>query len=510
MNRFENIERLIDFWEFNEADKAINIEKKKESSHKDSLALEILENYLLITKRPDIKLLESTKNLVDRAIKEGNLSHQIDTLTNLFFLVNRRRDLIDQKFDSQIYFLLFTDITKDLKEDHLDKKIIRKLARLYTILGRFSHLIDINYDKAINYLNKAVMLSEETDILINTQAHGNLGIALLTKGDLISASEHFNIIKGRFEKLPPIDKLKYINRMGIFTSYKGNFPEAISYFEEGLDYAKKFDTEDFDNKEWIFSFESNLWEFKAELGETEKALKVFDKSLSFYRKSKPKTSKIWILFNLIKFGINVLPKSLIEEYLQEIKEAYESSGKRNKISYQYFRLAKGIILNHSERLQNKVKAQELFREVANEPIVWFDITFESQRWLGKVLLQELQYTSSSEVLEELTDLIMKMIDSAEKKNSKWLLVESYLLQAKLELIKFKFKEFDQILNKTEKISEEHGLTGYNLRIKKERLLFEEQFNTWKNLLDENASYLKRIEQANLTDYINDAKKITNI
>jgi hypothetical protein len=37
-------------------------------------------------------------------------------------------------------------------------------------------------------------------------------------------------------------------------------------------------------------------------------------------------------------------------------------------------------------------------------------------------------------------------------------------------------------------------------------LFKEQLETWKKLMEDNASYYDRIKQANLEDYINDGKK----
>jgi hypothetical protein len=218
---------------------------------------------------------------------------------------------------------------------------------------------------------------------------------------------------------------------------------------------------------------------------------------------------MWVLFNLIKYGSSTLPESTLKAYLSEIKEIYDRDAK-NIISRQYYNLGRGIILNKSDRLENKVEAQKLFREVANEPIVWFDLTFESQRWFGRSLLQELQYTSSDQVLDELSNLINQMIEIAKQETSNWLLVEGLLLKAKLELIKFNFKDFENILSIAHQTAKENSLTGYLAHIDKERTSFKEQLGSWKKLLDDNASYLERIKQANLIDYINDAKKITNI
>jgi hypothetical protein len=136
-----------------------------------------------------------------------------------------------------------------------------------------------------------------------------------------------------------------------------------------------------------------------------------------------------------------------------------------------------------------------------------DLTFDTMRWLGRSLLFELQMTSSNEIVDELSSLINKMENLAFGQKSFLVLTEVYILKAKLELKKFNFRGFEENLSLAERAAEDRGLTGYLLQIKKERSIFEEQFNEWNRLLKENSSYYDRIKQANLVDYIKSAKRI---
>lgn len=170
-------------------------------------------------------------------------------------------------------------------------------------------------------------------------------------------------------------------------------------------------------------------------------------------------------------------------------------------------MAKGIVLYKSDRLLKKMQAQELFNKVVEEPVIWFDLTFTAMQWLGRSLLSELQITSSDEIFHELSNLINRMEGLAKQQKIFWILPEVYILKAKLELLNFNFKRFEENLERAESISNEKGMTGYLLKIKEEKKIFEGQFEDWNNLLSENASYYDRIKQANLLEYIREAKKI---
>jgi tetratricopeptide (TPR) repeat protein len=509
MDQVEKIENLIEFWQFKEADKEIQNLKKNKIPTIESLTIEYFENYFLAIKNYDVETINLVKNFYEKIKLKGTLLQNIYPLLTIFTLFSKTHDTFDHSLEMHEYYNIFLNIIDKIEFDELNDSFKNRLAKTFIILSHCLYSINLDYDKAVNFLKKALILSKEIDLSTYARAHSELGGIAMVRGELNSAVEYFKIATKYYEKLSPNEKLMLINRKGILQGYKGNFEESTTIFKEGLEYAKFFDTKEYDNKGWIYMLEGNLWEFLAEQGQTEEALKVFEKNLSFYRNKKPRFTKIWILFDLIKYGFTILPQLTLESYLQEIKNSYEITI-RNKISHQYYLLAKGIVLNKNERLQNKVKAQELFREVVNEPIVWFDLTIEAQRWLGRSLLQELQYTSSQEVLKEISILISLMIENAKKQNSNWLLIEAYLLQAKLELIQFKFDEFEQVLSNAQITAEENGLTGYLLRIKKERSNFNDQIDTWKKLLGENASYLDRLKQANLMEYIKDAKKITSI
>lgn len=139
--------------------------------------------------------------------------------------------------------------------------------------------------------------------------------------------------------------------------------------------------------------------------------------------------------------------------------------------------------------------------------MWFEYTIQSMMFLGESLLNEFKLTQSETALKEYKDIIQRLLTLAKEERSIWLLIESYLLNAKLELINFNFKWFEELLTQAKLTAEENGFERYLSRIEEENKAFKEQLGNWNKLLDNNAPYLERIKQANLIEYMKDAKKV---
>jgi tetratricopeptide (TPR) repeat protein len=512
---FKEIENLIDYAKFSEAQDEIRRSKKHNFGDTDLLTLEILECWILVVKdrgkyREQVEFLkafERVKGNFKTTLGVGTLIQQVQALFNVFNGLYYSRSDRDNHNEIHSYISQSKEIMDLLEIKNLDVISKKYVGRLFYIIGRCLRVIIIDYELAMEYFQKSVHLLENIDVIYHFESKRQIMDLYKMQGNMEKADDFYQNALGYLKILPNYEKGLLLNSLAIYNSFKGETNHSINYYKQGIEIAKNSGFEMLQ-----LMIETNMWEeFAENRGNVQESLNNFKRHLEF-RKSKlhyfgNQGEVIWNLFTLIKYGFNHFSESTLNNYLKEIREFNEKYEKPNPINDQYIRLAHGIVLNKSERMLKKVQAQQLFREIVDEPVIWFDLTFTAMQWLGRSLLIELQITSSDEIFDELSNLIFRMKDLAEQQKIFWILPEVFILKAKLELLKFDFKEFERNLAQAELIATEKGLTGYLLSIKNERKLFEEQFKDWEKLLKENASYYERIKQANLVEYIRDAKKI---
>ncbi|MHA2102593.1 MAG: tetratricopeptide repeat protein [Candidatus Hodarchaeales archaeon] len=502
---FENIEFLIDQGRYFEAQNEIDKNRKRDLPKEDILSMENLQFYLLIVKEKKTNKIGGVLDLLEKNKLYGNKKQQIDAFTNVFSSFFKSHDFVNNKEHFDSYFQeckAFLEKIGD-KNDFLIKK---RLARLFVSIGWNLFQIERDYDSARDYFKKAQNLSKNFSFS-NAFSFNGIGHSYLVLGELNPALENFEKGIEILTKLQTPNVVELLNCAGIIHAYKGNHDLALERYNKALDFANDFEIKD----DWLETtkllIESNIGESLIAKGDIESGLEVFQKQLPLLKKRGNLGSIINCFYDLIKFGSNSIPQPQLDAYLKEMELSVSSNNTDQQISQRY-RLAKGILLKNSERLQDIATAQQLFREVANEYTIWFELTIESMMHLGESLLNEFKLTQSETVLNEFSELVQQIFKIAKKQNSYWLLTEVYLLKAKLELINFNFKEFEQFLMKAQLNAEEKGLDVLILRIEKEKKSFEEQLEIWNRLRGRNASYYDRVKQAQLIEYMKDAKNLS--
>jgi tetratricopeptide (TPR) repeat protein len=518
---FDKIEHLIAFGKFAEALKELHKYKSVGKTNLDDLDIVNLECWLSIQKDQDKVALEIARNNFERSRLEGTTFQQIYALKNLLFalLYPSLKKRIHSHEDYIEEFLSFIPISEklknQLKSEDWTEKSKKQVSKIYYVIGLWELYLNVNYLLSNEYLNKALNISRNVDVVIYAKSLRKIAEVHSAQGELNKSLEYLDKAMVFYDELPNYDKSHLLNSIGCNYSFKGENDKAVEFLKRGLEFTVKNNM----IREKLM-IEHNLWENLAETkGEVEQALLIFENHLKIIKNQPTSSSQffptnvfddisiIWNLFNLIRYGANLLPDKKLESFLEEINDINERIEDKNPIRNQIYKIAKGILLNKSERITKKATAQQIFRDVVNQPVFDFDLTFEAMRLLGKSLLSELQMSSSEEVLEELFSLIDRMEIIAQKEKSFYILIEVYLLKAKLELIKFKFDNFELILKQAELTVQEKGLTGYLLQIERERNVFKNQFEEWNRLMMENATYYDRIKHANLVEYIKSAKKI---
>ena len=159
---------------------------------------------------------------------------------------------------------------------------------------------------------------------------------------------------------------------------------------------------------------------------------------------------------------------------------------------QLYQIANALILKKSDRIRDLGKAEEILTKVIEEKI---DIRFSILALVNlcELLLMELKYSSSTEILDEINNYIEMLLVLAEKQQSYVLFAETYLLQAQIALIELDIKKAKELLGKALEISTKYGLKNLIAEIESEQKKLTDKLDIWKKLVDEKASITETLQ-----------------
>jgi tetratricopeptide (TPR) repeat protein len=373
------------------------------------------ESWSTIEKPPDY---DKSHELV---LKGENL---LDTLTKISEAEYERR-----KLKIELVKAIILNEKRENEKSLLVLKNCIPLAEKYNqkvdlvwVLGVIGQIFHHNGDlkSAINYYNQSLEIAEEINYEVMIQAcHNGVGIIYSSQGELDLAIKHYEnalVIGKKIEYNFGIAAC-YIN-LGYIFQQKGNYMRAQEYYENSY--------------------------------------KIFRSSGSLGHSS---------LRGLFDLAIEKGDIESAQTYLYQIKQITEETKNKNvEITY---RVAQAILLKSSPRSLNRGKAEEILKEVVNGEISNYDSTLDALINLCDLLLSELNNTGIIEIIDELNVYIAKLFTVAKQNQSYLVLAEACLLQARLSLLTFDFKETRQALSNAQEIAEIYGLKRLAVKISNE-------------------------------------------
>jgi hypothetical protein len=156
---------------------------------------------------------------------------------------------------------------------------------------------------------------------------------------------------------------------------------------------------------------------------------------------------------------------------------------------------RALLLKASPKAHNRDKAEEILIQLLENEDIDYEFTIRSLLNLCELLLIKLSSTTNLKVLDQILFYVNQIRNIAEKSYSYWLLAETYLLQAKLELLILDLKKAKESLGEAQKIAKEHGLSQLTESILKEQDNLLNQANKWISLKNSTDTVL---ELSNLT------------
>jgi len=279
--------------------------------------------------------------------------------------------------------------------------------------------------------------------------------------------------------------------MGSIYIMIGDLEKAFSYHKEALNHT--------DILMIRMSIFNNLSMIYSQKGELNKALESLEKAFNLAGKIKAPYMIISILSSIIEVLVLKNEADLAKTHLITLKDIAERE--KNKLAEIYANFCEALILKSKTRIQDRAKAQRIFEEIIQQDEYFGEITMKALINLCDLLIEEFRLTSELEVLEDLNPLLEKLLIIAEDLNSFWILAETYLLQAKIDLLQGDLKAIRKKLIEAQKVAEKHDLRLLLGKISYEHDRFLKNLKTWEMLIENDAPLKKRIELAELDEHI---------
>ncbi|MFW9826545.1 MAG: tetratricopeptide repeat protein [Candidatus Thorarchaeota archaeon] len=210
-------------------------------------------------------------------------------------------------------------------------------------------------------------------------------------------------------------------------------------------------------------------------------LKEYDKAITYAKKAIEcnfEPSLIYALGTLIEIYISkgdIQEAEVILELLREHTEKLNT--KRYKTLY-YF--SKAMILKSSLRARDRIKAEDIFKELALNDSLLSEPRINAILSLCDLYLTELRITNDVKIINEIQPYIKTLLNIAEQRHLYLYLAETYLLQAKLSLLTSDIKNAKRFLIQAQKIAESYGLEQLAMKISYEHDELLRQTKIWEN------------------------------
>jgi hypothetical protein len=355
--------------------------------------------------------------------------------------------------------------------------------------------------EAINYTQQILQESQiQGDLISYFDALLILAYAYILKGNLSQGETILIQAEELFEKLEVAseiylrEKESYMVRIRAnLVALRGDTHLSLKLNEKALELAK--DSEDKDLKVTCLV---NLSEGYQILGE-------YDKAIYYAKRALEVPYPILLMWRLGILIESLLCKNDIVNakfYFQKMsdlrdKDIFEADNR----DYHYY---KALILKTSLRAKDRVKAEEIFKDIIEEgENVDFPIMFRSLYNICGLFLIELRITNDIDIINEIKPYIAKLLKYSESQQSYLILAETYLLQAKLSLLTFNIKEAKQFLIQAQQIAERYGLKLLAIKISNEHDELLKQLAIWENLEKSEATLNERLKLARINEQMED-------
>ena len=362
----------------------------------------------------------------------------------------------------------------------------------YKSLGKLTNAIEM-YEASIDLLEKWGSQS--------SLAHAYVYYANLYRNtreyhkSLIYFSKSQKICETHESPLYNLPKLFYLYGTAAILVDKGEIQLALETAHKGIAFARTY----YRSPDAQFGL-NLIGSCYCELGDWDQAINYYEKALSIAENSGSKFKIIEIWSNLLESYIFTGKITAAQQIIQKM-EHYRDKEKNSKYIDLVYRMSKAQLLKVSTRTRDLGLAQEMFQDITHEDAIYTEITQLAILNLCEMLLDEFEKTHNSDALDEFSSLLQRLKQAAENQHSNRVLAETYILEAKVNLLHFELKRARLLLSQAQQIAELYGLKRLTLKISNEHDKLLHNLDVWDQMKKDNAPISERFEKIDITDQV---------
>ena len=479
------IKKLIDDGKYDEALRLIDsLEQMKSLTLQDKLSCQLLKCNLLYWQWKFEEMLKIADQTYKESLKLGRNLQSVDAL----ILSAKALKFLDKEEEAinvinQTEELLKT-FTRELPEDYLQRE-----AHIYLVKG----ISIYKMDDQLKFLEQSLVLREKlgNKAMIAESLFHIAHILGIQRGELNHAIKYLKqsllFAEESNSKFNIAIDLAFLM---LFHITKGELDQSLMYGEQCLTLF-----ENINNKQWIAGSLTQIGNIYRYKGNFNRALEYLERGLALREELGINLTTSITLANLIFAAVDMGDLELAQQYFNRLKQLNEQE--ESKWINSTFRICNAVLLKTSKRAKNRVKAEEIFREIIEEEGVLSKI--DALLELCDLLLVELRITNDAEVLKEIKTNLNRILEFSEKTNSFWYLAETYLLKAKVALITYDTNEARRFLTRAQEIAEKYGLNLIAMKISNEHDELLKQIDVWDKLKESKAPLSERMKLAQLNE-----------
>ncbi|MHA2368664.1 MAG: tetratricopeptide repeat protein [Candidatus Hodarchaeales archaeon] len=303
------------------------------------------------------------------------------------------------------------------------------------------------------------------------------------------------------------DMAAYNAHLGELYLHRGEIDQAEECYQRVVTLAHELG-----HRLFIASGHGNLGLIHWQKGALEQALAHLEEDLRYHEEQGNNVGTGNCLYWLILVSLDKDSKGSrkqAQQYLERLQHIHEQED--HKGLSQAYRVAQALVLKASPRIRDKVRAQELLQQIAEEEeMIDFYNTQLAMVNLCELLLDELKAYGELNVLQEASSLVDRLYSLAQDRHSLSLVVSSLILKAKFAMIEGDLIAATRYLEQARVTAEEKNLGQLAEKATAETRQLEAQFDTWEQLIQRNAPIKERVEHARIADYLNDVEKLVSV
>ncbi|MFV2016624.1 MAG: hypothetical protein ACC656_14435, partial [Candidatus Heimdallarchaeota archaeon] len=292
-----------------------------------------------------------------------------------------------------------------------------------------------------------------------------------------------------------IDQAVLQNNIAIYYLVIEEYDQALNFFYEALRSIKPFEI-----SKTITGILLNIGDTYFNSGNLEKALHFVHRSLDLTFNGSMEYIKSNCLLSLIKYYLISEDLNNVARYHNELLEL----ATRNQSTYTHLmeKYAQAIILKSSSNKDDKHHAKSLFQQFLKPTVLDYQLFGNIVLNLADILIQEIYHTGNQKSLAELINIVEELYEDAQDKQLFHYVIDSLILKSKIVLINKEFYKAEFLLDQAVIIAEDNKFMALISKVKVAQLHLQMKINENVEAVQSNQSLQERIDLSGLLPYIN--------